>query len=76
MSAVILTGCMPAPLASYLKGLAILRLVTEQKDSAAMGWWADDVFHLESALDRPALIDFFLTGYRPTPIAAPWSHWR
>ena len=31
MSVVILTGCTPAPLASYLKGLAILRLVAEQK---------------------------------------------
>lgn len=73
MSAVPLTGCTPAPLASYLKGLAILRLVAEQRDSGARGWWADDVFHLDSTLDRPALVDFFLMEYRPTPVVAPWN---
>jgi CRISPR-associated protein Csx17 len=64
---------MPTPLAAYLKALAILRLVAEQKDSRARGWWADDVFHLDSALDGRALVDFFLKGYSPTPIVAPWN---
>lgn len=73
MSVVHLTGCTPAPLASYLKGLALLRLVAEQKDAGARGWWADDVFHLDSTCDRTALLDFFLTEYRPTPIVAPWN---
>lgn len=73
MSVVILTGCTPTPLASYLKGLAILRLVAEQKDSQARGWWADDVLHLESTLDESGLVNFFVKGYRPTPIVAPWG---
>ncbi len=73
MSVVALTGCTPAPLASYLKGLAILRLVAEQRDSGARGWWTDDVFHLESGLDRTPLLDFFLMDYRPSPIVAPWN---
>ncbi len=73
MTVVMLTGCTPAPLAAYLKALAILRLVAEQRDSKAKGWWADDVFHLESTLDQLALVDFFLKEYRPTPVVAPWN---
>ena len=30
-----LTGCAPVPLAAYLKGLGILRVVSEQKDREA-----------------------------------------
>lgn len=69
-----LLGCTPAPLASYLKALAVLRLVAEQqKDPTARGWWAEDVFHLESELDQSGLVRFFLEAYRPTPIVAPWN---
>jgi CRISPR-associated protein Csx17 len=66
-------GCRSQPLASYLKALAVLRLVNEQKDSAARGWWGDGVFYMESTLDKEALSQFFLHEYKPTPIAAPWN---
>ncbi len=68
-----LPGCTPAPLASYLKALAVLRIVSEQRDPAARGWWAGDVFHLESELDQPGLVRFFLEAYYPTPMVAPWN---
>lgn len=68
-----LTGCTPTPLAHYLKGLGILRLVAEQKDPDARGWWRDESFHLATALDEEALQRFFLEEYRPTPIIAPWN---
>ena len=68
-----LTGCNPTPLAHYLKGLGILRLVAEQKDAAARGWWRDESFHLATVLDEGALQRFFLEEYRPTPIIAPWN---
>ncbi len=68
-----LSGCAPTPLASYLKALAVLRLVAEQRDPSARGWWVEDVFHLESELDQPDLARFFLEAYRPTPIVAPWN---
>ncbi len=58
---------------AYLKALGVLRLVSEQKDGAARGWWKHDVFRLRSALDSDALVTFFLREYRPTPIAVPWS---
>jgi CRISPR-associated protein Csx17 len=45
-----LAGCRPEPLMSYLKALGILRLVSEQKDPEARGWWECDVFCLRSAV--------------------------
>ena len=68
-----LTGCSPVPLASYLKALGILRLVSEQVDATAAGWWSGDVFHLGTTLDEAALCRFFRETYRPTPLVAPWN---
>jgi CRISPR-associated protein Csx17 len=68
-----LEGCRPTPLASYLKALGILRLVAEQNDPSARGWWHADRFQLRTTLDREALVRFFLEEYRPTPIIAPWN---
>lgn len=68
-----LTGCSPTPLASYLKALGILRLVAEQADSTAQGWWSGDVFHLRTKLVRDSLREFFIRSYSPTPLVAPWN---
>jgi CRISPR-associated protein Csx17 len=68
-----LAGCAPVPLAHYVKALGILRLVSQQRDANAKGFWKNDIFHLVSALDRDALVNFFLNDYRPTPIIAPWN---
>jgi CRISPR-associated protein Csx17 len=68
-----LAGCRPEPLMAYLKALGILRLVSEQKDRSARGWWKNDAFWLRSPLSRAALLRFFLDDYRPTPIVAPWA---
>lgn len=68
-----LTGCSPVPLAHYLKGLGILRLVAEQKDTSARGWWQDEAFHLATSLDQDALERFFLEDYAPTPLISPWN---
>ena len=68
-----LAGCTPEPLMAYLKALGILRLVSEQKDGEARGWWKNDVFWLRSSLSADALVKFFLEEYSPTPIVVPWS---
>lgn len=73
MSRISLPGCRTEPLAGYLKGLAVLRLVAQQKDADAKGWWADDCFGIESSLDQESLIDFFVREYSPTPVLAPWN---
>ena len=68
-----LAGCSPTPLAHYLKALGVLRLVAEQHDGEARGFWRDEVFHLASELDHDGLKAFFLDRYAPTPLVAPWN---
>ena len=68
-----LDGCAPTPLAHYLKALGVLRLVSEQADSAARGWWEGDRFRLATKLGREELEGFFLKDYEPTPIFNPWG---
>jgi CRISPR-associated protein Csx17 len=73
MPEIILPGCTPEPLMSYLKALGVFRLVAEQADATAKLSWAGGVARLDSTLDRESLSDFFLRRYRPTPIVAPWN---
>jgi len=73
MNTIPLGGCGVEPLGSYLKALAALRLVTEQADPKARGWWDRTCFTLETELDEDGLVQFFLERYAPTPILAPWN---
>lgn len=73
LNRILLGGCQPEPLLSYLKALGVLRLVAEQKDPHARGAWSDEGFVLHTALDADALRMFFLNEYSPTPIMAPWN---
>lgn len=78
-----LSSCTPEPLMAYLKALGVLRLISEQKDKEARGWWRNDVFWMRSPVlfkdvtteeaKRDALVRFFLEEYQPTPIVAPWA---
>ncbi|GBE41971.1 MAG TPA: type I-U CRISPR-associated protein Csx17 [Rhizobiales bacterium] len=68
-----LSGCAPVPLGHYLKALGILRLVAEQADPKARGWWKGERFWLATTLDRAALESFFLDRYEPTPLVSPWN---
>jgi CRISPR-associated protein Csx17 len=69
----LLYGCRPEPLASYLKALGILRLLGEQADGDASGWWQGGTFAVETGLDDDGLRRFLLDGYRPTPVVSPWN---
>ena len=77
----ILDGCTPAPLASYLKALAVLRLISspanhvsgQAADPHARGWWEDERFHLRTTLSRDALLRFFLHDYAPSPLIGAWN---
>ena len=76
-----LDGCTPTPLASYLKALGILRLISSDAnhldgraaDPKARGWWANEHFCMSTTLDLGALSRFFLHEYSPSPIIAPWN---
>lgn len=73
MNTLTLTNCRVEPLGSYLKALGILRLVGEQRDPEARGWWKRDIFFLDCNLSEEELIAFFMGEYRPTPLVAPWN---
>lgn len=73
MPELVLSGCAPIPLASYLKALGVFRLVAEQKDKKARGCWRDETFVLDTALTKEDLVRFFLDDYRPSPIISPWN---
>lgn len=68
-----LPGCTSVPLASYLKGLGVFRIVSEQADDEATAAWRDTELALGSSLDREELEALLLERYRPTPIVAPWN---
>lgn len=68
-----LDGCAPVPLAHYLKALGVLRLVSEQLDPEARGWWEGERFLLASHADEPSLLAFLLDEYAPTPLVSPWN---
>ena len=76
-----LNGCAPTPLASYLKAIGVLRLISspdnhvsgEAADPHARGWWENECFHLRTTLSHDALLRFFLHEYAPSPIIAPWN---
>ena len=68
-----LAGCSPTPLASYLKAVGVLRLVSEQADPIARGFWRNEAFVLSTSLTRERLAEFFLTRYAPSPLIDPWN---
>ena len=77
----VLDGCAPTPLASYLKALGVLRLLSspgnniggEAADPHVRGWWENERFHLRTTLTRDDVLRFFLEDYAPSPIIAPWN---
>ena len=81
--AIRLHGCTPTPLASYLKALGVLRLISSPAnhanasgvaaDAHARGWWENGCFHIATSLGEDDLIGFFLNDYAPSAIIAPWN---
>ncbi|WP_297830254.1 type I-U CRISPR-associated protein Csx17 [Thermomonas sp.] len=72
MNELLLEGCTATPLASYLKALGVLRLLSA-KYPETRGSWRGDRFVLMTSLDREGIERFFLHEYEPTPIISPWS---
>lgn len=68
-----LDGCAPAPLAHYLKALGVLRLVAEQADAQARGWWEGERFRLATVLSADELIAFLVEKSAPVAVFNPWG---
>lgn len=69
----VLEGCAPVPLAGYLKALGVFRIIAEQADERARGFWRDERFVLRARLTKDELIQFFTDTYKPSPVVAPWN---
>ncbi|MCB1736342.1 MAG: type I-U CRISPR-associated protein Csx17 [Gammaproteobacteria bacterium] len=68
----VLRGCTPSPLASYLKGLGLLRVLTACDPSLKAAWIGEHL-QLDSAESAATLRAYLLDHYMPTPILAPWN---
>lgn len=66
-----LPGLRPTPLASYLAGLGLVRLLGEQADPELTAAWGADGLTIETAVEDipPWLAD----RYVPTPVLSPWN---
>ncbi len=68
-----LSGCRTRPLAGYLKGLGILRVLAHQHDASCRVRWSAGALELSSDLDEDALRSFWTERYAPTPVLSPWN---
>jgi CRISPR-associated protein Csx17 len=68
-----LGGCTPEPLIGYLKALGVFRLVSEQADPGARGYWHGGAFELHCHCSIEEVLRFFLRDYVPTPVVTPWN---
>jgi CRISPR-associated protein Csx17 len=68
----ILFGLRPEPLASYLAGLGLIRVLGEQGDPEATFAWAPDGLTVTTTVED--LASWLASGYRPTPVLSPWNN--
>ncbi|MGH3286798.1 MAG: type I-G CRISPR-associated protein Cas8g1/Csx17, partial [Streptosporangiaceae bacterium] len=67
----ILPGLRPEPLASYLAGLGLIRLLGEQADPGATAAWGPEGLIVETSVDDIA--SWLADEYVPTPVLSPWN---
>jgi CRISPR-associated protein Csx17 len=68
----ILPGLRPEPLASYLAGLGLIRVVGEQADPDATAAWAPDGLAVTTTVEDIAA--WLAASYVPTPVLSPWNN--
>jgi len=68
----IFPGLRPEPLASYLAGLGLIRVVGEQADSDATAAWAADGLAVTTTVEDVA--GWLADSYVPTPVLSPWNN--
>jgi CRISPR-associated protein Csx17 len=67
----VLPGLRPTPLASYLAGLGLVRLLGEQADPDLTAVWAGAGLVLDTTVAD--LAEWLVDRYRPTPVLSPWN---
>jgi CRISPR-associated protein Csx17 len=64
-------GFRPQPLASYLAGLGLIRILGEQADPDATAAWTPDGLVIGTVI--PDLAAWLAERYEPTPVLSPWN---
>src|SRR6266487_1527746 len=68
----ILPGLRPEPLASYLGGLGLIRVLGEQADPDATAAWSADALAVTTTVEDIAA--WLADSYVPTPVLSPWNN--
>jgi CRISPR-associated protein Csx17 len=68
----LLPGIRTEPLASYLAGLGLIRVLGEQADQALTASWAPDGLTLSTTVEDIAT--WLADEYVPTPVLSPWNN--
>lgn len=68
----VLPGLRPEPLASYLAGLGLIRVIGEQADPAAIAAWTPDGLAITTSVQD--LAGWLADEYVPTPVLSPWNN--
>lgn len=68
-----LPGIRVEPIASYLSGIGLLRILNLQTQGDTEGFWQGDEFCMRGDWNRDSIADFLMKQYAPTPIMNPWS---
>ena len=68
----LLPGLRPEPLASYLAGLGLLRVLGEQADPDATAAWTPGGLSVTTMVEDIAA--WLADGYVPTPVLSPWNN--
>jgi CRISPR-associated protein Csx17 len=67
----VLPGLTPEPLASYLAGLGLIRVLGEQADASATAAWTPTGMVVRTTL--PDIFAWLADEYVPTPVLSPWN---
>ncbi len=68
----IFPGLRPEPLASYLAGLGLFRVLGEQADPDATAAWAAGGLAVTTTVDD--ITAWLAASYVPTPVLSPWNN--
>jgi CRISPR-associated protein Csx17 len=67
----VLPGLRPEPLASYLAGLGLIRVLGQQADPAATAAWSPGGLAIQTTVTD--LTAWLADEYVPTPVVSPWN---
>ncbi len=67
-----LPGLRPEPLASYLAGLGLIRVLAEQADPDATAAWTEKGLVVTTVV--PDIAAWLTEQYEPTPVLSPWNN--